>query len=51
MLDSEKNKTTRVCIYHISTVDDSQFESILDLGLDFIWKTMHCDAIRLHVLH
>ena len=42
MTDTDNKTTTRVCIYHISTIDDSQFEYILDLGLDFIWKTMHC---------
>jgi hypothetical protein len=32
-------------------VDESEFESILDLGIDFIWKTMHCAAIRIPLIH
>lgn len=48
-VDKEGNKTTKVSIYHISSVDISDLEFVIELGLDFIWKTMHCSAIRVHL--
>ena len=49
--DEQGNKTTKVSIYHISTVNSSELELILELAMDFIWKTMHCAVIRVHLHH
>lgn len=47
--DAEGNKITKVSIYHISCVDPSELELIVELAMDFIWKTMHCAVIRIHL--
>jgi hypothetical protein len=31
--------------------DQSRFEEVLDLGLDYIWKMMHCSSIRIYLHH
>ena len=56
IIDAEKcsvsfNRTTKVNLHHITSIDESQFEVLLDLGLDFIWKTMHCSIIRVKLHH
>lgn len=35
----------------ISSIDSAACEEILDLGLDYVWKTMHCSSIRIQLLH
>jgi hypothetical protein len=42
---------TKVNLLHVSSVDGDQIEQYLDLGLDYIWKTMHCNQIRAQLLH
>ena len=39
-------KETKVVLYHFSAVDDNMLEEYADLGLDYIWKTMHCSSIK-----
>jgi hypothetical protein len=38
-------------LYHISAVDSSKYEEILDVSLEFIWKSMHNSAIRIYLHH
>lgn len=47
--DPEGNKFSKVSIYHISCVQPSELEPIVKLAMDFIWKTMHCATIRIHL--
>lgn len=39
-------RETKVLLHHLTAIEDDNQEEILDLGLDYIWKTMHCSAIR-----
>ena len=53
-IDEEKGKITfqrmtKVQLHHVSSIDHSQIEVVLDMGLDYIWKTMHCSAIRVYL--
>jgi hypothetical protein len=36
---------------HLSSVESQNYEELLDLGLDYIWKTMHCGSIRIFLHH
>ena len=45
------NRITKVNLHHITALDESQFDVLLDLALDFIWKTMHCSVIRVKLHH
>lgn len=42
VFNQDAGDSSRVNLYHLSSTDYSQYEEVLDLGLDFIWKTMHC---------
>lgn len=35
-------RETKVLLHQLSAVDEELQEEIMDLGLDYIWKTMHC---------
>lgn len=36
---------------HLSSVESQNYEELLDLGLDYIWKIMHCASIRIFLHH
>ena len=38
-------------LHHLSSLDENLIEEVADLGLDYIWKTMHCNAIRVQLHH
>ena len=38
-------------VHHFSAIQDQQMEDIADLGLDYIWKTMHCSSIKIYLYH
>ena len=44
-------RETKVLLHQLSAVDEELQEEIMDLGLDYIWKTMHCQAIRVQLHH
>ena len=44
-------RETKVLLHHITAIEDELQEEVLDLGLDYIWKTMHCSAIRVQLHH
>ena len=44
-------RETKVQLHHLSSIDESVLEEIVDLGLDYIWKTMHCAAIKINLNH
>ena len=44
-------RETKVLLHHISAVDENKIEDIIDLGLDYIWKTMHCSSIKVNLRH
>jgi len=45
------NKVTKVSIYHISAADPKDLESVVQMAIDFIWRTMHCAVIKVHLHH
>lgn len=45
------SRETKVVLHHISAVDENKIEDIIDLGLDYIWKTMHCSSIKVNLRH
>ena len=50
-LTVQYQKETKVQLHHISSIDEEKLEDVIDLGLDFIWKTMHCASIRINLHH
>jgi hypothetical protein len=36
----------KVLLHHVSAIDPNMRETILDMALDYIWKYMHCAAVR-----
>lgn len=44
-------RETKVTLHHLSAIDDSLLEECVDLGLDYIWKTMHCSVIKINLHH
>lgn len=52
VFNQDSGEPTRVNLLHISALEDkSKFEEVLDLGLDYIWKMMHCSSIRIYLHH
>ena len=51
IFNQDSTEPTRVNLYHLSSIDSSKFEEILDLGLEYVWKTMHCATIRIYLHH
>lgn len=51
IFNQDSADASRVNLFHLSTVDSQIYEEALDLGLDFIWKTMHCQSIRVYLHH
>lgn len=47
----EFQRETKVSLHHLSSIDEGVLEEIIDLGLDYIWKTMHCTAIKINLHH
>ena len=45
------SRETKVTLHHLTAVDESILEECIDLGLDYIWKTMHCATIRVNLHH
>lgn len=50
-VDHKFTTETRAYIRHLSTRDKSRFEEALKLVLDFIWKNIDCNSIRLDLHH
>lgn len=44
-------KETKVLLHHLSVLDESALDEYIDLGLDYIWKTMHCTSIKVQLHH
>ena len=51
VFNQDSYEPSRVNLYHLSSVDESKFEEVLDMSLEFIWKTMHCSKIRVFLHH
>lgn len=52
IFNQDSQDATRVNLYHVSALDDSnKLEEVLDLSLDYIWKMMHCNSIRISLHH
>lgn len=47
----DEQEHPKVKLFHISSVDPACTEEVLDLGLDFIWRTMHCGLIKVFLHH
>ena len=44
-------RETKVMLHHLSAVDERMIEEYIDLGLDYIWKTMHCHSMKINLHH
>ena len=42
-------RETKVQLHHLSSIDEAFLEETVDLGLDYIWKTMHCASIKINL--
>lgn len=51
VFNQDSTEPTRVNLLHLSCLDSIPYEEVLDLALDFIWKTMHCSTIRVYMHH
>jgi hypothetical protein len=52
VFNQDSQEPTRVNLYNLTANGDfSCYEEVLDLGLDYIWKTMHCSTIRIYLHH
>ena len=36
-------------IHHLTVIDEANIEKAWDSGLDYIWKTMHCSAVKVYL--
>ena len=50
-LSVKYQKETKVQLHHLSAIEEDKLEDVIDLGLDYIWKTMHCAGIRINLHH
>lgn len=41
----------KVLLHHVTTIDPHNRETILDMAMDYIWKFMHCAAVRMNLYH
>lgn len=44
-------RETKVLLHHLSVLNEAALDEYVDLGLDFIWKTMHCTSIKAQLHH
>jgi hypothetical protein len=51
VFNQDSSEPTRVNLLNVTSVDQASYEEVLDLALDFIWKTMHCASIRVFLHH
>jgi hypothetical protein len=51
VFNQDSEDSSRVNLYHISAVESGKFEEILDVSLEFIWKSMHNSTIRIFLHH
>lgn len=42
---------SKIVLQHVSAINISRRESLMDLALEHIWKLTHCHAIRVHLYH
>lgn len=49
VFNQDAQDSKRVNLLHLTSI--SAFEDVLDLSLDYIWKTMHCQSIRVYLHH
>lgn len=51
MVQKQTQKKSKINLYHISCIDESKLEKIIDQGLEYIWKFTHCESIKLSLYH
>lgn len=42
---------SKIVLQHVSSINISRRESLMDLALEHIWKLTHCHAIRVNLYH
>jgi len=42
---------SKIVLQHVSAINISRRESLMDLALEHIWKLTHCHAIRVNLFH
>jgi len=41
----------KILLHHVSAIEMKERETILDMAIDYIWKNMHCSAVRMNLYH
>jgi len=41
----------KILLHHVTTIDPQNRETILEMAMDYIWKYMHCAAVRMNLYH
>lgn len=41
----------KMLIHHVSSIDPQNRETVLDMAMDYIWRCMHCAAVKLNLHH
>ena len=42
MVQKQTSKQSKINLYHISCINETQLEYCIDKGLEYIWKFTHC---------
>ena len=50
-IDHTRQSEFGAYIRHLSVVDRSQFTNALNMALDYIWKNLYADTIRIDLYH
>jgi len=50
-IDHTRQSEFGAYIRHLSVVDRSQFANALNMALDYIWKNLYADTIRIDLYH
>lgn len=51
MFNQDSQDPSKVNLLHLSGAPLVPYEEVLDLSLDYIWKMMHCQSIRIYLHH
>lgn len=54
MIQKQTEKQVKVNLYHLTLTEEyasQDYESLVDMALEYIWKHMHCSTIKLSIYH
>jgi predicted transcriptional regulator YheO len=50
-IDHSRTNEFGAIIRHFSFIDRSRFSEALQMGLDYIWKNLYADTVRVNLFH